>query len=232
MVAVGLAAAGLTAAVLCLLRADRPLLDLRILRIATYRVTAVGGSVFRAVISAIPFLLPAVLPARVRVDRGAGGPGGDRAVPRQRRDQARDHAAHASLRDPRGGCSGCLAAAACLVGIAFVTAATPLPLLLALLAASGAFRSVGFTAYNSVAFADVEPARMTPANTLISTLRSSGRARGRRRGAARAPRRLLWGGRRPRRGADEPFRVAFVLLAVLLAVAWRACCWRGRQATP
>ena len=37
--------------------ARRPLLDLRILRLATC-VTALGGSVFRAVISAIPFLLP------------------------------------------------------------------------------------------------------------------------------------------------------------------------------
>jgi len=35
-----------------------------------------------------------------------------------------------------------------------------------LLLASGIFRSVGFTTYNSVAFADVEPARMTNASTL------------------------------------------------------------------
>jgi len=42
----------------------------------------------------------------------------------------------------------------------------PLPLLLVLLLASGIFRSVGFTTYNSVAFADVEPARMTHASTL------------------------------------------------------------------
>ena len=35
-----------------------PLLDLRILRIASYRVTAAGGSVYRMVITAIPFLLP------------------------------------------------------------------------------------------------------------------------------------------------------------------------------
>jgi MFS family permease len=51
------AAAALTAAVLYLLRVPRPLLDLRILRIRTYRVTALGGSAFRAVISATPFLL-------------------------------------------------------------------------------------------------------------------------------------------------------------------------------
>ena len=45
VVALALAALGLTLAVLRLLRARHPLLDLRILRIATYRVTAAGGSV-------------------------------------------------------------------------------------------------------------------------------------------------------------------------------------------
>ena len=60
VVAVGFGGATVTlgAAVYDLLHARRPLLDLRILRLATYRVTALGGSVFRAVISAIPFLLP------------------------------------------------------------------------------------------------------------------------------------------------------------------------------
>jgi hypothetical protein len=55
------AAAGLGAAVVHLLRTPRPLLDLRTLRVATYRVTALGGSVFRAVITAVPFLLPLFL---------------------------------------------------------------------------------------------------------------------------------------------------------------------------
>src|SRR3712207_8837048 len=40
-----------------LFRSD-PLLDLRVLRIATFRATVAGGLVHRAVISAVPFLLP------------------------------------------------------------------------------------------------------------------------------------------------------------------------------
>ena len=56
-VALVLAAAALGGAVLWLLRTAHPLLDLRILGIETYRVTALGGTVFRAVITAIPFLL-------------------------------------------------------------------------------------------------------------------------------------------------------------------------------
>src|SRR4051794_16282162 len=53
-----LAGIGLAGTAGYLLHARRPLLDRRIVRAPTYRVTAVGGSVFRAVITAIPFLLP------------------------------------------------------------------------------------------------------------------------------------------------------------------------------
>ena len=46
------------AAILHLLRAAHPLLDLRAFRIETFRVTHAGGSLFRLTISAVPFLLP------------------------------------------------------------------------------------------------------------------------------------------------------------------------------
>ena len=47
----------LAAALAHLVRAPRPLVDLQILRIATFRVTALAGSGYRAAITAIPFLL-------------------------------------------------------------------------------------------------------------------------------------------------------------------------------
>jgi MFS family permease len=112
-----------------------------------------------------------------------------------------------------------VASAACLVGMAFVTATTALPLLLALLVASGVFRSVGFTTYNSVAFADVESARMTHASTLNSTLQELGAGVGVAVGALLvrlgAPVSAAIG---LGNGADQAFRVAFVLLAALLVL--------------
>jgi len=214
-VAIGLlalATAGLGGTVAYLLRAARPLLDLRILRVPTYRVTALGGSVFRAVITAIPFLLPlffqlgfgwsAAHAGLIVIALFAGNVGIKPATtPLMRRFGIRTVML-----------SSVVASAACLVALAFVQRTTPLPVLLALLVLSGIFRSVGFTAYNSVAFADVEPARMTGANTLMSTLQELGAGLGVavgallvRLGEAVGPADPSW-----------PYRAAFVLLAVLL----------------
>jgi hypothetical protein len=129
------------------------LLDLQLLRIPTYRITALAGSAFRAIISAIPFLL--------------------------------------TLFFQVGG----------------------------LLALSGVFRSIGFTAYNSVAFADIEPDRMTPANTLMSTVQELGAGLG----VAIAALLVSLGGSLAGMfnlgaGAGEPYRFSFVILAVILAL--------------
>ena len=112
-----------------------------------------------------------------------------------------------------------ITSAACLVGIALLEDYTPLPLLVALLALSGTVRSIGFSAYNSAAFADVEPERMTKANALMSTLQQLGAGLGVAVGALL----VRVGGPVADAtglgdGADDAFRVAFVLLAVLLAV--------------
>jgi EmrB/QacA subfamily drug resistance transporter len=213
------AAVVLSAAVRHLLRASAPLLDLRILRIASYRVTAVGGSVYRMVILAVPFLLPllfqigfgwsAAQAGLVVIALFVGNIGIKPATtPLMRRFGLRTVLIAAIP-----------ASSVCLVAIAALTPSTPLPLLLALLVVSGIFRSIGFSAFNSLAFADIEPDRMTPANTLMTSLNELGGALGVAVGALL----LRLGdpvaaalGLAP--GAASPYRVAFVLLAVLMAV--------------
>jgi MFS family permease len=212
---VGLAGAGLLLAmsVRHLLRASRPLVDLRTLRVATFRITAASGSLFRAIITAVPFLLPlffqlgfgwtAAQAGAVVIALFVGNVGIKPATtPLMRRF---------GIRTVLLGAVG--ASAACLVALAFLQSSTPLPLLLAVLVLSGIFRSIGFTAYNSVAFADVEPERMTHANTLMSTLQELGAGLGVAVGAL-----LVRLGAVVTPGADGSFRFAFVLLAVLLAV--------------
>jgi EmrB/QacA subfamily drug resistance transporter len=211
-VALVLAATAIGLGVRHLLRVRRPLLDLRILRIPSYRVTALGGTVFRAVITAIPFLLPllfqlgfgwtAAEAGLVVIALFVGNVGIKPATtPLMRRFGIRTVML--------GAIAG---SALCLVAMAFLQPGTPLVLLLALLLLSGIFRSVGFTAYNTVAFADVEPARMSGANTLMSTLQDLGAGLGVavaallvRLGEVVGPAEASW-----------PYRAAFVLLAVLL----------------
>jgi hypothetical protein len=102
--------------------------------------------------------------------------------------------------------------------MAFLEPTTPLLTLLVLLALSGVFRSIGFTAYNTVAFADVPTDHMTSANTLMSTVQELGSGLGVAVGAllvrlgASAADAVGLG-----RGADGPYRIAFVALAVILA---------------
>ncbi|WP_433555830.1 MFS transporter [Pseudonocardia xinjiangensis] len=217
VVGVGLTVAAvlLGAAVRHLLRAPRPLVDLRILRVATYRVTAVNGSIFRAVITAVPFLLPLFFQLGFGWSAAQAGFAvialflGNVGIKPLTTPLMRRFGIRTVL------LGAVAASAACLVAIAFLQPTTPLPLLIAVLAVSGIFRSIGFTAYNSVAFADVDAGRMTHANTLLSTLQELGAGLGVAVGAL-----LVRFGEAVGviHGVAGPFRVAFVLLAVVLLV--------------
>ncbi|WP_433274659.1 MFS transporter [Pseudonocardia xinjiangensis] len=217
VVGIGLTVAAvlLGAAVRHLLRAPRPLVDLRILRVATYRVTAVSGSLFRAVITAVPFLLPLFFQLGFGWSAAQAGFAvialflGNVGIKPLTTPLMRRFGIRTVL------LGAVAASAACLVAIAFLQPTTPLPLLVAVLAVSGIFRSIGFTAYNSVAFADVDAGRMTHANTLLSTLQELGAGLGVAVGALLV---RLGEAVGVVHGVAGPFRVAFVLLAVVLLV--------------
>src|SRR4051794_40245849 len=219
--ALGLAggAVALGLAVGHLRRTPRPLLDLRVLQIATFRVAALGGSGYRAVMTAIPFVLALFFQLGLGWSAARAGLvvialfAGNVVIKPATTPLMRWLGIRTVL---LGAIAG---SAVCLLGMALLRSSTPLPLLLGLLVASGMFRSIGFTAYNSSAFADVEPGRMTSANTLMSTLQELGAGLGVAVGALLA---RLGGDLAAGTGLDDgpgaPFSVAFALLAVLLAV--------------
>ncbi len=163
------AAVSAAVAVRWLLRAEHPLLDLRVYRIATYRAANSGGFVYRLVISAVPFLLPLLFQdgfGRSPVEAGLLVTAvflGNIGIKPTTTPLLRRFGFRAVL------ISSVVGGAACIAGFALLTERTPLPLVVALLLVSGALRSVGFTAYNSLQFADVGPARMSSANTLSAT---------------------------------------------------------------
>src|SRR6476659_1112146 len=96
-------------------------------------------------------------------------------------------------------------------------ASTPIVIMVVVLTISGVFRSVGFSAYNSVAFSDVPTDKMTHANTLHATLQELGAGLGIAVGALLV---RLGDPVSQALGLTETpataYRVAFVLLAVIM----------------
>ena len=151
-------------------RARYPLLDLAALKVRTFWVGNVSGMVYRMAISAVPFLLPlmfqlafgwtavqaglmvmAVFLGNVLIKPATS--------PLIRRFGFRNVIVVSSA----GG-------ALTFVGCAFLQPTTPLAVTAGVLLLSGVARSVGFSGYNSLMFADIEAPQMSGANTLSSTI--------------------------------------------------------------
>ncbi|HWI01630.1 MAG TPA: MFS transporter, partial [Propionibacteriaceae bacterium] len=195
-------------------RTAHPLLRFGALRKPSFRVSNVGGSVYRMVISAAPFLLPLmfqvgfswspVLAGGLVLWLFVGNLGIKPATsPLIRRFGFR----------PVLICS--IGAGAIVFGlVATLSAESPLPFVVVLLLLSGAFRSIGFSGYNSLQFADIDPAQMSDANTLSSTLQQVAAALGIALGAVivRLTDHYLGSSALP----AWPYRVAFIVLAVLM----------------
>jgi EmrB/QacA subfamily drug resistance transporter len=167
-VAVGAAVAAilLVAATWHLLRYRHPLVQLRVLRIPTLRITVSAGSLYRLVITAVPFLLPlqfqlvfgwtpflsGLLVAVLFAGNIAIKPA---TTPLMRRYGIR-----------RVLLVNAVLSVACFGLLASLSPSAPVAAMAAILFASGALRSIGFTAYNSLAFSDVDGDQLTHANTL------------------------------------------------------------------
>jgi EmrB/QacA subfamily drug resistance transporter len=218
-IALGTAALVLAVDVGYLLQSRHPLLDLRTLKIHSLRAAVAGGTVFRLVISAIPFLLPLFF--QIGFGWSAAAAGG--IVIALFAGNVGIKPLTTPLMRGLGIRTVLLIALAmsivCLVAMAFLRPSTPLTVIVVVLAVSGVFRSVGFSAYNSVAFADVPAAQMSHANTLHATLQELGAGLGIAVGAL-----LVRVGEPVQQAlglADDPgtpYRVAFVLLGVIMLV--------------
>jgi MFS family permease len=162
--------AALGSAVLWMLRAANPLFDLTVFSTRTFRATNSGGFIYRLTISAVPFLLPLMfqegfgwspLHAGIMVAAVFIGNIGIKpaTTPLIRRFGFKPVLVFASL-----------ASAVTFALCALLDERTPEPLIFALLVCSGAFRSIGFSAYASVQYADIVPAQLTSANAVSATL--------------------------------------------------------------
>jgi MFS family permease len=150
-------------------RAAHPLLNLGALKIPTFRVMMLGGSLYRLAIGSVPFLLPLMFQDEFGWSPVKSGLLvifvfiGNIGIKPTTGPLLRRFGFRAVLIG--SATAGGVALALC----ALVTASTPLAVIAVILLASGVFRSVGFTAYNTIAFADVAQADVGSANTLAAT---------------------------------------------------------------
>lgn len=145
-----------------------PLLPLQTLSIKTFRVSLFGGSLFRMAISALPFLLPLLFQVGFGlspVDAGllvlAVFAGNLAMKPFTTAIMQRFGFRRVLLVN---GVIGVISVAAC----ALFTTQTPFALIALVLFVGGLSRSMQFTGYNSIGFADVPKARMSEASALFS----------------------------------------------------------------
>jgi len=194
-----------------LLTAEAPLLRLDALQIKTFRLAHAGGSVFRISVNAVAFLVPLLFvdgfgwtPAHAGaalVALFAGNLGVKPATtPLLRRLGFRTVILGSAL------------GAGITIGLlATLHADSPIVLIVVLLAASGAFRSIGFTAYNTIAFADIDAPSLADANTLSSALQQVAVGLGAATGALALRLTLA-------ANAHDGYRMAFVLVGATLVV--------------
>ena len=151
-------------------RIENPVIDLRLLRIATFRAGVLGGSFFRIGIGSVPFLLPLMLqlsfgltPFQSGAITFAASAGSmlmkTTAAPIIRRFGFRTILI---LNVP--------ISAAFLAATGFFTATTAHAVIIATLLVGGFFRSLEFTAINAMAYADIEPRDMSRATSFASVM--------------------------------------------------------------
>jgi MFS family permease len=145
-----------------------PALDLTLFRLPTFFASVTGGFVFRLGLGALPFLLPLMLQVgfgmtpfqsgTITFATALGAMGMKWATAKiLRRFGFRTILVFNSL-----------ISAAFLAVCAAFTAATPAAVMMGLLLIGGFFRSLQFTSINTIAYAEVEHARVSRATSLVS----------------------------------------------------------------
>jgi EmrB/QacA subfamily drug resistance transporter len=151
-------------------RAAHPLLRLELFRIQTFRVGVLGGSLFRAGIGALPFLLPLFLQLGFGMTPFQSGlltcsaAAGSMCMKTISRKILRRFGFRTVLK------SNLAFASASLVAIAFFTIHTPHPAIVLTLLFGGVFRSLQFTSLNAISYADVEHADVSQASSIASAV--------------------------------------------------------------
>jgi EmrB/QacA subfamily drug resistance transporter len=217
LVAVG--AISMTLYVMHARRTGSPVLDFTLLRLSTLRAAIVGGFMFRLGIGALPFLLPLLMQTGfgltpfqsglVTFSSAVGAMGMKTLAARVIRAFGFRNLMTVNA----------LISAFFLAACALFTVSTPLLLIMIILVVGGFFRSLQFTAINTVAYAEVEPPQMSRATTLVSVNQQLALSAGVAVGAFSVET-TMW-----LRHVTELNATVFAPAFVVVAVVSAASCW-------
>lgn len=217
-VSYGCVAFGIAALILYWFHARRlayPVLNLSLLRIPTYRIGVLGGSIFRIGIGAIPFLLPLMLQLGFGLDALQSG-----LITFASAAGALVMKTLAKTILARFGFRGVLTFNA-LIGSAFLAASglftpsTPHWIMLGVLFVGGCFRSLQFTGINALSYADVSNRDMSSATSFSSVAQQLSLSLGITVGAFALEAANLYNGGKTLGAGD--FWPAFVLVGLISA---------------
>ena len=210
-------------AVLHIRRTPHPILDFLTLKIKTYAVSIWGGSMFRIAISVSPFLLPLMFQVGFGLNAFQSGLlllalfAGNLSMKSVTTPILRRFGFRNTLLV--NGVATALAILAC----AFISPATPRILILTILFVNGLCRSMQFTSLNTLAFVDVPKAQLSSATSLFSMAQQLSLGTGVAVGAIALRVAALF----TRHASSAPtvaqFHIAFILVAILAAVAILDC---------
>jgi MFS family permease len=214
---IGIGSISMTLYVLHARRTASPVLDFSLLKLATLRASVIGGFLFRLGIGALPFLLPLLMQigfgltpfqsGLVTFASSAGAMGMKPLAARIIRTFGFRNIMVINA----------VVSSFFLAACALFTPATPLLLIMIILLVGGFFRSLQFTAINTVAYAEVEMTQMSRATTLVSVNQQLAISAGVAVGAFCVESTMAWR-HVPTLSADV-FAPAFVVVAVLSALS-------------
>jgi EmrB/QacA subfamily drug resistance transporter len=221
-VVVALIAIGSVSMTLYVIHAKRtmsPVLDFTLMRLPTLRASILGGFLFRLGIGALPFLLPLLMqvgfglsPFRsglVTFASAVGAMGMKTLAARIIRTFGFRNIMVINA----------VVSSVFLAACALFTVTTPLLLIMIILVVGGFFRSLQFTAINTVAYAEVEPSQMSRATTLVSVNQQLAISAGVAVGAFSVETNMLLHHVSELSAAD--FAPAFIVVAIISAIsAW------------
>lgn len=178
LLTMGLGAALLAAYARHAARCAHPVLDLGLLRIASFRIALLGGVLFRVSVGAMPFLLPLMLQVGFGLTAFESGSLSFAAAvgavtmkltaaPILRRWGFR-----------RVLCVNAVITSALLAATAWFTAQTPHTMIFAVLLVGGFFRSLQFTSLNTLGYADVAAPQMSAATAFVGVVQQMSLAGG------------------------------------------------------